>query len=254
MKKNNQNHNITMFLLLTFFIPFLCLWLQTIVTNSTINFLLFGVEAASPTITALLLLAKNHELRAFFKKKFSRKHLLMALILPTMVACFTMFLAKVLSCFFLETDRVLGTFTTSQFIIILWALIAEEIGWRGYLEPSLIKKGIAKTYVPMLVGIIWCLWHYHYFLSGRIVVPILLFLMSCIVECYLYRFFMDCTRENLTSAMMYHVTWNLFLHVFLLNPMDNHGSPIPYLILVIVETLTLFILYKWNSKRQGKRS
>lgn len=123
---------------------------------------------------------------------------------------------------------------------------AEEIGLRGYLEPLLKINHIYKQIIPCIVGMIWCLWHYHYFLQKGTDVPVLLFLISCIIESYIYSFLMRCTDNNIISAMTYHFSWNLFLHIFALNPSDNNGNIFPYIILSILEILVMLLF--WNIK------
>lgn len=109
---------------------------------------------------------------------FQKEHLRKAIILPIIIVCTTMFLA-------------------------------EEIGWRGYLEPLLIQSGIHKRLVP------------------------------CIVESYIYSFLMRATSNNIISAMTYHFVWNLIIHIAAVNPVDNNGNIFPYVILVVLEALVL---------------
>lgn len=40
--------------------------------------------------------------------------------------------------------------------------------------------------------------------------------------------------------MLYHFAWNLFVHVFAINPNDNGGNALPYIILVVLEILIVF--------------
>lgn len=37
------------------------------------------------------------------------------------------------------------------------------------------------------------------------------------------------------SAMIYHFAWNLFIHIFAINPTDNKGNSLPYIILAVLE-------------------
>ena len=100
--------------------------------------------------------------------------------------------------------------------------------------------------VPFVVGVIWALWHYHYFLLTGMQVPFTLFFIGCIVESYIYNYLLVKTEYNLISAMMYHFAWNLGLHLFALNPADNNGSLLPYFILIILETVFLILLFLKN--------
>lgn len=252
---DKQYRDMIAFLLIAFLLPFISIAMQSAITNSSIIFILYGIEAASPTIAAITILSMNRRIKEFFMKMFHSKHLAMAMVLPVTIACSTMFLAKLFYCFLFKVDFTLGSISLIQFMIILWAFIAEELGWRGYLEPFLKMKGIKKWLVPSIVGIVWCLWHYHYFLLNGIQVPILLFLISCMIESYIYSFLMECTSNNLVSAMTYHFTWNFAIHIFAINPADNNGDTYPYIILVILEVLVLviFFLKKNKSKKELKK-
>lgn len=231
--------NLIMFLLIAFLLPLAAIALQAMIPNDLIRFVLYGIQAAAPTFSAIVVLCLNKKAKAHFTRSFRKERLKTALILPTIIACFTMFLAKLIYCVIFRADFALGSISTTQFIIILWAFVAEEIGWRGYLEPLLRMYGVHKRIVPCIIGIIWCLWHYHFFLQNSVAVPIPLFFISCIIESYIYSFLMRATSNNIVSAMTYHFAWNLFIHVAAITPSDNNGSIFPYIILVVLEALLL---------------
>ena len=46
-------------------------------------------------------------------------------------------------------------------IIVMWALVAEELGWRGYLQEK-IEAHVGDVLTPLIVGIIWTVWHFHF--------------------------------------------------------------------------------------------
>lgn len=209
------------------------------ISNDFICFFLYGIQAAAPTISAIVVLWLNQKVKTYFSEMFQKGHFRIAIILPIIIAFTTMVLAKLIYCALFGIKFMLGSISATQFIIILWAFGAEEIGWRGYLEPLLKMYGVHKWIVPCIVGMIWCLWHYHFFLQNSIEVPIPLFFISCIIESYIYSFLMSVTSNNIVSAMTYHFMWNLLIHVVAVNPADNYGSIVPYAILVILETLTL---------------
>lgn len=233
--------NLILFLLISFLLPFVAIVLQAIVSNGFIRFVLYGVQAAAPTISAITVLCLDKKVKTYFMGMFSKEHLRIAVILPIIIASTTMILAKMIFCTLSGRSFTFGSISIAQFIIILWALWAEEIGWRGYLEPLLKELRVHKWVAPCIVGIIWCLWHYHFFLQNDMEVPILLFFISCIIESYIYSFLMNITSNNIVSAMIYHFAWNLLIHIAALNPDNNNGSILPYIILVILETLVLLI-------------
>ncbi len=233
--------NLILFLLISFLLPFVAIVLQGMVSNGFICSVLYGIQAATPTISAITVLCVDKKVKIYFTEMFRKEHLGIAVILPLILASTTMILAKMIFCTLSGRSFTFGSISITQFIIILWALWAEEIGWRGYLEPLLKELGVHKWVAPCIVGIIWCLWHYHFFLQNGMEVPILLFFISCIVESYIYSFLMNITSNNIVSAMIYHFAWNLLIHIAALNPDHNNGSIFPYIILVILETLVLLI-------------
>ena len=125
--------------------------------------ILYGIQAAAPTISAIIVLCLDKKVKSCFAQMFRKEHLKMAIILPFIIAGMTMILAKIIFCALSGKAFMLGNISSVQFVIILWALLAEEIGWRGYLEPWLEAYGLHRRIVPCIVGAVWCLWHYHFF-------------------------------------------------------------------------------------------
>lgn len=240
---DRKNMNLFLFLCIAFLLPVISIFLQRLTVSSLIQFILYGIEAAAPSIAAIVVVVKERNLRTFFRGNFNTKKMAAALTLPAAVAFSTMFLAKVIGCLLLKERFEFGSISVKQAVIIVWALIAEEFGWRGYLQPLFCKKMKRIYLVPLLVGIIWGVWHYHYFLSGGIQVPVVWFFIGCIAESYIYAYLLEWSEHNLLSAMIYHFAWNLFIHVFALNPVDNMGNPLPYVVLSVLEILICVLLF-----------
>lgn len=140
-------------------------------------------------------------------------------------------------------SSIISGLSVKRWIIVLWALIAEEIGWRGFLEPALRTALKRPPLATLLTGIIWSCWHYHYFIQNGIEIPIILFVTGAVVESFIYSYFMNITNRNLLSAMTYHFSWNLFLHLFMINPNYNNGSLVPYIGVILIETITVLVMY-----------
>ncbi len=243
-----QYRDVLSFLCIAFLLPLISVYLQILIPNSTVKFLLYGIEAAAPSIATIIITAKNRDVRGFFDENFRTKGMMWAVILPVVIAGCTMFLAKIMACFLLKEHLVLCSISTTQMIIVLWALVAEELGWRGYLYPFLCNQMKQSYLAPLFVGVIWGVWHYHYFWFGEMEVPPAWFLMGCIVESYIYSNLLKWSNDNLFSAMIYHFAWNLFVHVFAINPVDNRGNSLPYIILIVLETLFCFFTLKHNER------
>lgn len=240
---SRKKMNLFLFLCIAFLLPLISVFLQRSTPRLVIQFILYGIEAAAPSVAALLVAAKERNFRTFFQGNFSNKKIAPALILPVTVAFSTMLLTKIISCILLKEQFAFGNISAKQAVIIGWVLIAEELGWRGYLQPLLSKQMQRAYLAPLIVGIIWGLWHYHYFLSSGMQVPLMWFFIGCIAESYIYGYLLEWSDYNLLSAMMYHFAWNLFIHVFALNPVDNMGNPLPYIVLIILEILLCILLF-----------
>ena len=247
--------SLVLFIMIAFFLPLMMVAIQAKISDNAVNFIFYGIQAAAPSISAIVVFAMNRELRISFSRLFRKDHLVMAILLPMTIVCVVMITARLLSSQIMgELSSFGGTISYKQWVVILWAIVAEELGWRGYLEPALNKLIVNKRIVPGIVGLIWCLWHYHYFIQNSIEVPIALFLAGCIIESYIYSYLMKITNDNLVSAMTFHFMYNLMIHVVAINPSDNNGCLIPYVTMMIIEAVVLFVLILWDVKRKNRQS
>ena len=246
---SKSTKSLVLFIIIAFFLPLMMVAIQTKISDNALNFIFYGIQAAAPSVSALVVFAVNRELRLSFSRLFRKDHLVLAILLPMTIVCVVTITARILSSQIMgELSSFGGTISYKQWVVILWAIVAEELGWRGYLEPALNKLIVNKRIVPGIVGLIWCLWHYHYFIQNSIEVPIALFLTGCIIESYIYSYLMRITKDNLVSAMTFHFMYNLMIHVVAINPSDNNGSIISYVTMMILEALVLFMLIIWDSK------
>ena len=246
---SKSTKSLVLFIIIAFFLPLMMVAIQTKISDNALNFIFYGIQAAAPSVSALVVFAVNRELRLSFSRLFRKDHLVLAILLPMTIVCVVTITARILSSQIMgELSSFGGTISYKQWVVILWAIVAEELGWRGYLEPALNKLIVNKRIVPGIVGLIWCLWHYHYFIQNSIEVPIALFLTGCIIESYIYSYLMRITKDNLVSAMTFHFMYNLMIHAVAINPSDNNGSIIPYVTMTILEVLVLFMLIILDSK------
>ena len=125
-------------------------------------------------------------------------------------------------------------------MVILWALVAEEGGWRGLLQGELARR-LPARWVPPAVGAIWALWHYHFYLAGRMETPFLLLAASCILDSYLCARLWQWGRGNLLPAMLYHCAGNGFLHLFAVAAVPK-GGWLPALLSLAVALAEVFAL------------
>ena len=100
--QNRKKINLFLFLCIAFLLPLISGFLQRSTPSLAIQFILYGIEAAAPSVAVLLVAAKERNLRTFFRENFSNKKIASALILPVTVAFSTMLLTKMISCILLK--------------------------------------------------------------------------------------------------------------------------------------------------------
>ena len=89
--------NLVLFTIIAFLLPLMIIAAQSKVANNAISFVLFGIQAAAPSISAIIVFAVNKELKSSFSRLFHKDHLMIAILLPTAIICVVMIAARLLS-------------------------------------------------------------------------------------------------------------------------------------------------------------
>lgn len=204
------------FLGIAFILPLCCVVLWEVVPffqGSIVYLLLMAIQGASPTIAAFVVMNKCEENGSFgdkrIKEYFSLKYCALGFLIPMLVLFFSKCILMLLGM----SNVFFSSISLKKMMIVLWALIAEEFGWRGFLQDWLEKR-INKVIVPLIIGIIWTLWHYHFILAGTMEIPIFAFLISCILESYGYFWIVKKANGNIIPACIWHFSGNLFFNIF----------------------------------------
>lgn len=202
----------------------------------------------TPTFSALIvitILSGHGMIRDFFKKcyfdNFKIRYIVLAVILPFAVLTTT----KLTSLLLLNGTPFITSITVKKLIVVIWALVAEEIGWRGFLQEK-IDKHCGHLTTPIILGFIWALWHYHFFLLGTMSVPLILFVLGCIAESFGYYWITKKSKGNVIPASIWHFTGNLWINLFLINPEYNQGSIVPYLLFVVYSSIMAIGITIWG--------
>jgi membrane protease YdiL (CAAX protease family) len=239
---------VALFLLFAFGLPLLCVFLVknfAVFQAGTPNLVLYGFEALTPSLSALLvtaIISKRLGVLKFLKKIFIGNirfsSILLAIAIPFLIVLVAKLIVNVLGG---GSSNLITGVTFEELLIIMWALVAEEIGWRGFLQDKLDKKwGFPAT--PILVGLIWALWHYHFFWLGTLSAPVLLFCVGCITESFGYYWITKRTNGNIIPATLWHFVGNFAFKVFLISPEYNDGSELPYLTFAVLTTIMAVVI------------
>ncbi len=256
--KGSQNWlRMAVFLAIAFLLPLPCAFLRLAVTGGAGWYLLYGLEAASPSIAAWAVFFLWRCSPTTFGATIRGSRWYLALLAPLPLVAAPMVLGKAAAVYQAGGSFTLASLSWAQIMVAGWSLVSEEFGWRGYLQPVLREQ--FGPYAPLATGVVWGLWHYHFFLFSGLPVQFGLFLFGCIAESYLHEVLLHWTRQNLLASMVFHCAWDFALALAALNPQENGGSAIPYGTLVLAEwtlagALLLFHQYAvpWLQKRREK--
>ena len=251
------NKEILIYIIYVFTIPFISVLLMSHVSmfqSGVGNLILYGIEGASPAIAAMLVSIHNggtKNLKHFLKVNYKENRNIGLCITAFLIPAIVLTIAKGLLSLFTNHNSFVVLPSPRKMLIILWALIAEELGWRGFLQPK-INQIVNNTCTPFIVGVIWSLWHYHFWISGSMDVPIIIFLYGCIAESYGYYIITKVAKDNIIPASIWHFSGNLFFNLYLFNPNWNDGSVMPYLLVNLFYSfyILVFILGGYREKHQ----
>lgn len=228
-----------LFLFLVFFLPLVCVLLMRQTTKYGMNtgtLLLYGVEGATPMLSTVLVIGicrGRKELESFLWEKYVKNLSIGSCLLGFAVPALVYTLGKALTYLTPVQHSFWNALSGKKLLIIAWALLAEELGWRGYLQERLERR--LRIMTPVVIGLIWALWHYHFFLSGSMDQPVLLFVLGCVMESCGYLMITRLAGGNVIPASLWHFSGNLFFNLYRLGPSWNEGSLIPYVIVTALQ-------------------
>lgn len=212
-------------------------------------FVLYGFEAMTPSISALLVIEILYGKKGtiiFLKKSYVEnkkvKYIILAFLLPLIIGLLTCVFCMI----FIDIPILNINVDIKKIIVLLWALVAEELGWRGFLQENLNKK-LDKKVIPFIIGLIWSLWHYHFFVLGTISAPIILFTISCIIDSYIYYTLTIKSNQNIIPASIFHFMGNLLFSILLIYPNYHNGNILPYIFYIISSFIIMFCFIKCES-------
>jgi membrane protease YdiL (CAAX protease family) len=189
-----------------------------------------GILMFTPGFVGLVLARffkiSSKELGIFFKKD---SRFLIAYIAPALIATITFFVLLLfdISTFKLSNEIILKfrTRETALFVVfvlfptlgVLAAMInaaGEEIGWRGFLDYTLKEDKI--KFRPVIIGIIWALWHLPLFLftsysnSSSPLISYFLFSITVIFISIFYDFIKANSHGSIWPCIVAHASHNIW--------------------------------------------
>ena len=144
------------------------------------------------------------------------------------------------------------------FILILpLSALWEEIGWRGFLLPTLQKK-YSPLQASLIIGFVWGLWHLPVYLAlnpygDKTIVYFLFMFIGCFALSIIETWFYNSTKGSLFICILFHNAINTSAAYFYGNLKGNEFRPLIILVLLlVVSSISVLFKTKGNLNESGK--
>jgi len=183
----------------------------------------------SPGIAAILTkLFFRESLKDFGWQAGEQKYLVLGLGIPLLYALIIYNFVWItgLGKFSPQPLSQIGIFATAGLIFACLAGLGEEIGWRGFLIPELIKI-TSFTRAAYVTGIIWAIWHYPAIIYADYNRPTLLFFQLLVFTVAVMGYsiltaWLRLKSGSIWPAVLWHGGHNLFIQqIFMMLTRDT---------------------------------
>lgn len=140
--------------------------------------------------------------------------------------------------------------------VLFFSVAGEEIGWRGFALPELLKtqRGVVAS---LMLGLVWAAWHLPLFwISGDFHrdLPILLFTLQILGLSFLYTWLWINTNGSLIIAHLFHAASNTATGLLPVLPMDTGGSLRPLWLAVGLLWILVLVIVLLNPAAMLRQS
>ncbi len=183
----------------------------------------------SPGVAAILTrLFFRESLKDFGWQPGERRYLVLGLGIPFLYASIIYILVWItgLGDFSPQPFFQIALFATAGLVFACLAALGEEIGWRGFLIPELIKiTSFTKT--AFVTGIIWAIWHYpaiiyaDYNRPTPLIFQLVVFTVS-VISYSILTAWLRLKSGSIWPVVLWHGGHNLFiLQIFMMMTKDT---------------------------------
>jgi membrane protease YdiL (CAAX protease family) len=134
------------------------------------------------------------------------------------------------------------------FLVLIFSVLGEEIGWRGFALPWLQKRFTALQ-SSLILGLIWSVWHLPLFwIPGDFhqQLPLMWFLIQTVSITILYTWIFNATKGSLLIILLLHTASNTAFGVLPMLPEAASGSLRPAWILNILLVIAAILVIILN--------
>ncbi len=134
--------------------------------------------------------------------------------------------------------------------------LGEELGWRGFALPYLLKNGRSSLAASLLLGALWAAWHLPYALTkGSFLseLPLAIFFINLMAVSVLYTWLFNNTRGSVLIAILFHASGNVISNILPIIPPVAADLRIYYILVAIHCTLALAIVFATGTTLYSRR-
>lgn len=259
-----KKHSLMLYFSLTYILSWIC-WssklisARGIINNTSIN-KIYGFGPIMPIIVALLvtlIIDGNKGIREIFSKfrltSFKLRWYIISLFLvPVLCICTSLILA----IFKNEHIIISSFFAWNKFFMFLPYFIVfsffEEVAWRGFALPKLLKKFSALK-SSIILGIIWGVWHLPKLLAENIrdISSILIFICFTTILSIFITWIFNNTNKSLIPIIIAHAATNASIGASSI----IIGNNLFFNIFIIISLIfIIFVIYIYGSENLGNSS
>ncbi|MEG0894250.1 MAG: type II CAAX endopeptidase family protein [Oscillospiraceae bacterium] len=260
---NNYKYNPILFYIIVFTLTW-GFWITAIFVNNentSLFFMFLGLCVPAVTAIITVFTSKSKPLKDDFKRKIFRMHrikptsILMGIILYGAIVVTSILLSTLfgqsLSQFSFIEDFSFSINGSSALLIIIFASIIEEFGWRGYGEDAIAQY---STWFKesIIFGIIWACWHIPLFFiegtyqQGLTVLGfgyVLNFLLGVIPLGFITTWVYVKNNRSMLACIIFHMFINFFQEKIAMTPQTKcveSGVILLVAILLVVTNKEMF--------------
>ncbi len=203
-------------------VPWVLLGVQGVDLDEGLGLLVFGLAASGPSLAALVMwLRRRREVRPGPRSRLSFGAPVAAVLLGGIAPVGAAILLNLndLSAIPDHAGPVVADIGGPVIALVYTLLagpVAEEFGWRGYVQPRL-RQLHGRVVTTVVLGAAWGLWHVPLFFvpgtgqhdDGLFTQYGLVFFLSLLPLTYLMLFVTERLRGGVLAAIVMHAAWNL---------------------------------------------
>lgn len=213
MKVYNSS-SLLVFLLIAFLIGVPALYISTLQVSVGIQILLFLLGSYGVSVAALITLRSLHlinETKELMNRvkiwRSGPMNYLAAIGIPTVI-----WLLTALIVYLLETTINASWIGLAAFPIIIITNFGEEIGWRGFALPQLLKS-FQPFSASVILGMVWGIFHFPLYWQ-RPLFAILFLAITPALSIFITWLFIR-SKGSILLITVVHATYNVWAQVFL---------------------------------------